>query len=31
MFVVLGIIFTYFGAIQNFEMRKNNACPIPTL
>ena len=26
-FVVMGIIFTYFGALENFEMRKISMCP----
>jgi adiponectin receptor len=25
--VVLGILFTYLGALQNFEMRKTSVCP----
>jgi predicted membrane channel-forming protein YqfA (hemolysin III family) len=25
--VVLGIIFTYFGVMENFEMRKVSICP----
>jgi hypothetical protein len=28
MFVVLGIVFTYLGAMENFEMRKLNGCPV---
>ena len=27
-FVVMGIIFTYIGVLQNFEMRKISVCPI---
>jgi hypothetical protein len=26
--VVLGIIFTYFGVMENFEMRKGSVCPV---
>ena len=26
-FVVLGIFFTYLGALENFEMRKVSVCP----
>lgn len=26
--VVMGILFTYLGALQNFEMRKQSVCPI---
>lgn len=27
-FVVLGIFFTYLGALANFEMRKSSICPV---
>lgn len=30
-FVVLGIIATYFGALESFESRKISLCPPPTL